>query len=140
MYDPALMDRSTASRTRQYTLDEARALVPGIRGVLLQLAVERRRHTAAQAALAALDRQPGAHDGAARGRHEAEMDAAREAIGALLAHFEELGVELRDAESGLVDIPTRRDGEPAWFCWRLADPELAYWHTTREGFASRRPL
>jgi hypothetical protein len=117
MYDPALMDRTAPSRTRQYTLDEARALVPGIRAVLLQLAIERRRHADAQ-----------------------NIDAAREAIGALLGHLEEMGVQLRDAESGLVDIPTRRDGEPAWFCWRLADPELAYWHTTREGFASRRRL
>lgn len=140
MYDPALMDRTAASRTRQYTLDQARALVPSIRALLLQLALERRRHIDAQAAHAALDRQPGGRDDAVRERHERDMDAARQAIGALLGHLEELGVQLREVESGLVDIPTRRGGEPAWFCWRLADPELAYWHTTREGFASRRRL
>ena len=47
---------------------------------------------------------------------------------------------VRDLESGLVDFPTVRDGEPAWLCWRLDDPDLGWWHTTREGYASRRPL
>lgn len=94
-----------------YSVDEARALLPEIRGTLLALAVERRR------------------TGEARG------DAM-----ALLEHLESLGVMVRDLDAGLVDIPTVRDGEPAWLCWRLSDPELAWWHTTSEGFTSRRPL
>ncbi|HSK93845.1 MAG TPA: DUF2203 domain-containing protein [Candidatus Angelobacter sp.] len=96
---------------RSYTEQEARALLPQVRAVLLQLAVERRR------------------DG-----------GSSENVEALVAHLDDLGVVLRDVEAGLVDFPTVRDGEPAWLCWRLADPDLAYWHTTREGFSSRRPL
>ena len=57
----------------------------------------------------------------------------------LLAHLETMGAVVRDLESGLVDIPTERDGEPVWFCWRLGDPELAFWHSTSEGFANRKP-
>jgi hypothetical protein len=49
-------------------------------------------------------------------------------------------VVVRDLDAGLIDIPTVREGQPAWLCWRLADPELGYWHTTREGFSTRRPL
>ena len=47
---------------------------------------------------------------------------------------------VRDLDAGLVDIPTLREGELAWLCWRLSDPELGYWHTTREGFSTRQPL
>ena len=43
-------------------------------------------------------------------------------------------------DEGLIDVPTLRDGERAWLCWKLSDRELGHWHTTREGFASRRPL
>jgi hypothetical protein len=50
-----------------------------------------------------------------------------------------MGVQVRDLERGLVDIPTERDGAPAWLCWQLSDAELAYWHSTTEGFASRKP-
>jgi hypothetical protein len=99
-----------------YSLEEARGLVPEVRAVLLALAMERRR----------LGHAP-----------PAEL---REATAGLLAHLESLGVELRDLDEGLVDIPTVRDGELAWFCWRLADPQLGWWHTTREGFAARRPV
>jgi hypothetical protein len=101
-----------ASPQRFYSVDEARALLPQVRAILLQLAVERRRL---------------GEDG-------------REQMLALLEHLNGLGVVLRDVEMGLVDFPTLRDGEPAWLCWRLADPDLAHWHTTREGYTSRRPL
>ena len=98
-----------------YSPDEARALLPQVRSTLVQLAIERQRD----------------------GR---EADEARAGMLALLQHLESLGIVVRDLEAGLVDFPTVRDGEPAWLCWRLSDPDLAFWHTTREGFASRRPL
>ena len=101
-----------AHRERVYGVEEARALLPQVRAILLQLALERRRGDDARAA---------------------DMLA-------LLEHLNGMGVVLRDIETGLVDFPTIRDGEPAWLCWCLADPDLAFWHTTREGFASRRPL
>lgn len=124
-----------------YTLDEARALLPEIRATLLQLALERRRYAEAHATL----HGPSAEDGdssesAAPRSAPAELAAVRDGMRALMEHLEARGVQVRDLDEGLVDIPTIRDGEPAWFCWRLADPQLAFWHTTREGFSSRRPL
>jgi hypothetical protein len=121
-----------------YTVDEARALLPQVRATLIQLAIERRR---ADDAHAALHRQLGtdpAHR--ARRRLEAETGERRARVRALLDHIESLGVVVRDLETGLVDFPTLRAGERAWLCWRLDDPQLAFWHTSREGYASRRPL
>ena len=94
-----------------YTVDEARALVPLVRSALLQLAVERQRD-----------------------------DPSIDDVRALLEHLDSLGIVVRDVTDGLVDFPTVRDGEPAWLCWKLSDGELGYWHSTREGFASRQPL
>jgi hypothetical protein len=96
---------------RSYTPDEARALLPVVRSTILQVASLRRR-----------------------------PDVSAEELSALLEFLNSHGVVVRDIDTGLVDFPTVRDGEPAWLCWRLEDPDLAYWHTTREGFASRRPL
>ena len=101
-----------ADAERFYTVEQARALLPQVRAILLQLAVA---------------------------RHEAERVNAGDVL-ALLEHLNGLGVVLRDIDAGLVDFPTLRDGEPAWLCWRLEDPALEHWHTTREGFASRKPL
>ena len=126
-----------------YTLEEAHALVPQLRATLVALAVERRLADASHLELhrrlrvgAGGRRDPPAD----QDQLEADADEQRARVRGLLDHLESLGVVLRDLEAGLVDIPTRRNGRRAWLCWRLDDPELAYWHTTREGFGSRRPL
>lgn len=123
-----------------YTVDEARTLLPQVRGTLLQLAIERRRADTAHAELHRRLRAAG--DGGAPGSEELEATTSelRARVRDLLDHLESLGVVVRDLDAGLVDIPTVRDGELAWLCWRLSDPELAWWHTTSEGFSSRRPL
>lgn len=115
MSDPSTTIEKPMTTRPSYTADQARALLPQVRSTLLQLAIERRRSGA-------------------------PSDDARAGMLALLEHLESLGVVVRDLEAGLVDFPTTRDGEPAWLCWRLSDPDLAFWHTTREGFSSRRPL
>ena len=123
-----------------YTLDEARQLVPQVRAVLLQLAVLKSRQDDAHIALHSLLSSNGdpAHAGEAD-RHERDIREIGDDMRALLEHLAELGVQLRDLEMGLVDFPGERDGEPIWLCWRLSDPELAYWHGTDEGYASRKP-
>ena len=124
-----------------YSLDEARALLPEIRATLLQLAFERRRYAEAHAMLHDQSGDDGDSDERLVSRPaQAELQAVRDGMHALMEHLEARGVQVRDLDEGLVDIPTTRDGEPAWFCWRLSDPELAFWHTTREGFANRKPL
>jgi hypothetical protein len=123
-----------------YTLDEARLLLPQIRGTLLQLAIERRRADASHDELHRRLRHGANGDPADQARLEATTEELRARVRDLIDHLESLGVVIRDLDAGLVDIPTVRDGEPAWLCWRLADPELGFWHTTREGFSTRRPL
>jgi len=125
-----------------YTLEEARELLPRIRSVLLQLATERHRYEVAHAAMHEQMRGNGdpVQGGEQLRRQEVLSAEVQEGMDALISHLESLGIQLRDLENGLVDIPTQREGQPAWFCWRLADPELAFWHTTREGFANRKPL
>jgi hypothetical protein len=126
--------------TPTYTVEGARALLPQVRAVLLQLAVERHRadasHFELHQALEAADAGPDE----VRRRLEADAAEHRAQSQALLQHLTSLGVVVRDLETGLVDFPTIRDGEPAWLCWRLDDPDLGWWHTTREGYASRRPI
>jgi hypothetical protein len=123
-----------------YTVDEARALLPQIRATLLQLAIERRRADASHDELHRRLRREGNADPADHARLEATTEELRTRVRDLLDHLESFGVVVRDLDAGLIDIPTVREGQPAWLCWRLADPELGYWHTTREGFSTRRPL
>jgi len=125
---------------RSYTIDEANAIVPQVRAVLLQMAVEQRRLDASHADMhRQLDANGDPTAAAEAGRREAEVADIREGMRTLLLHLAELEVELRDIEMGLVDFPGERDGEAVWLCWRLADPRVAFWHRTDEGYATRRP-
>ena len=130
----------TADADLRYTFDEARALVPRLRSTLIAVAMEERRLAAAHGALHLHLQGNGAPGHAAEtGRLEREVTTIREGMRALLAEFDGLGVVVRDLEMGLLDIPGERNGERVWLCWRLSDPELAWWHTPREGYTSRRP-
>lgn len=125
---------------RIYTIDEANALIPEVRAVLLQLAVQQRRLDASHAEMhRQLDANGGPEGAVAAGRQEAETADIREGMRTLLLHLSEMAVELRDLEMGLVDFPGERDGQPVWLCWRLADARVAFWHPTDEGYATRRP-
>jgi hypothetical protein len=125
---------------RTYTIEEANALVPQVRAILLQIAVEQHRLEAAHAEMHRQLSEDGDPEAArAASRSEAEVTEISEGIHSLMEHLAALGVQLRDSEMGLVDFPGQRDGKPVWLCWRLADPEVAHWHTSAEGFASRKP-
>lgn len=61
----------------------------------------------------------------------------------LKSEIEELarrGILLRDPETGLVDFPSEREGEPVYLCWRLGEDHVGHYHGERGGFSGRRPL
>lgn len=125
---------------KRYTIDEANALLPAVRAILLQLAVERRRYAEAHTALHGLLRGNGdpAHADEVT-RHEETVAGIQSGMEALAEHLAHLGVELRDLETGLLDFPGERGGEPVWLCWRLSDPAVVFWHTRSEGYTNRKP-
>jgi hypothetical protein len=52
----------------------------------------------------------------------------------------ELGVELKDYRTGLIDFPCWMGEREVCLCWRLGEPELAHWHEVDAGFAGRQKL
>ena len=50
------------------------------------------------------------------------------------------GIEVKSAEEGLLDFPTYIEDAPAYWCWRVGEPEIEWWHTRDAGFAGRRPI
>jgi len=129
-----------AGPSRRYTIDEANALIPQVRAVILQLAVEQRRLDEAHGAmLRHLEGNGDPRSGAEADRLERHTTEIAEGMRTLVGVLEEMGVQLRDVQMGLVDFPGERDGEPVWLCWRLADAAVAFWHGTDEGYASRKP-
>ena len=57
-----------------------------------------------------------------------------------VVRIDELGVTLRDIESGLIDFPALVTGRQVWLCWRLGEGDIASWHELSTGFEGRQPL
>jgi hypothetical protein len=101
----------------QFTRSEAEALLPRVRPLLEDLRRRKRTYDARPSAPLASE------------------------IEALFRELQELGVEVKDIESGLVDFRTDRNGEEVYLCWRLGEGDrIAWWHTLDGGFRARRPL
>lgn len=119
---------------REFTPEEADALIPEL---TTSLPVLREARQVVFRAGEQVTRHARHNGGGAPGKEYWE------ALSMLRRHLErlnELGVILRDPETGLVDFPSTRDGHEVFLCWRLGEPRVGYWHGGHSGFAGRRPL
>ena len=117
-----------------YTVEEANALLPYLAPTLVELRekfelAEVARENVAQAA---------AGNGWSEKRERWSETMAR--VAELMERLSEWEIELRDVATGLVDFPATVHGEEAYLCWRLGEPEVAWYHSRSEGFGGRRRL
>ena len=72
------------------------------------------------------------------GQLGSQVDEISSRIEGYLRELEELGIELRDLETGSVDFPTIMNGLPAFLCWRLGEQDVSWWHAANTGYADRQ--
>ena len=70
----------------------------------------------------------------------AEVQQASTELVAVVEELQELGVQVKDLDRGLVDFPCLHRGREVLLCWELGEDEVAYWHGLEEGYAGRKPL
>jgi hypothetical protein len=122
-----------------FTIQEANALLPSVRGILARIQRAHRelslyRDDARKAAEAAEQGGGGIDAGVAYATVLTEMTTQ-------MSELETLGVQLKDFERGLVDFPSLRDGRVVLLCWQMGEgDELEWWHDVDAGFAGRTPL
>jgi hypothetical protein len=57
-----------------------------------------------------------------------------------VARIDELGITLREIETGLIDFPALASGRQIWLCWRLGEGPIEFWHELGDGFGGRQLL
>jgi len=119
-----------------FTVDEANALLPQLRPLLLRLQ-EAQRSLSDGGLLERLRSAAAGNGGGAAAR--AVMETGDE-FGRISAEIERFGVVVRDASTGLVDFPAEREGAPIYLCWRVEEDEVGHWHDRDSGFMGRQPL
>ena len=122
---------------KHFTIEEARALMPGLRKLFEKVHAARDR-------MRELDFELGQAFMASGGDFGGEkvMGLAR-AISALhdaLMAIADVGVQVKDLERGLVDFPAWRDGKEVFLCWELDEKDIGHWHELETGYGSRKKL
>jgi hypothetical protein len=71
-----------------------------------------------------------------------QMEAQRLAkdIESYIAELAELGVICKGMNIGLVDFRGQLDGREIFYCWKLGEPSVMFWHETDAGFVVRQRL
>jgi hypothetical protein len=127
-----MADEETSERL--FTVEEADELVPELTAPLERIRAS--RQVVLEGGRAVAD-SAAANGGGERGKEYWEaLRALRKDVEAVL----ELGVVLRDPETGLIDFPARREGHDVFLCWRLGEERVMFWHSTDTGFGGRKPL
>lgn len=63
-----------------------------------------------------------------------------DSLRASVIEIQDLGVEVKDLDMGLVDFPALRNGRTVYLCWMVDEPQIDFWHELDAGIAGREPL
>jgi hypothetical protein len=151
--------------TRFFDLDEANGTLPEVRTILEGLRDERaelirlrdkvverqapedaQTETPTEANVGATSRpsEPAERDGNPTHAEvrvlRLRMQGVIDQMQAGVARIDELGITLREIETGLIDFPALATGRQIWLCWRLGEGDIAWWHELGDGFSARRLL
>jgi hypothetical protein len=57
-----------------------------------------------------------------------------------IAELNDLGVICKGMDTGLVDFRGQIDDRDVYYCWKLGEPSVMYWHEIDAGFVGRQRL
>jgi hypothetical protein len=122
---------------KHFTLEEARALLPELRSIFQD--AHRRRDIVLQTdtELGEDLKQTGADVG---GEKVSGLLMDMLQLNVQLRRLQDMGVQIKDFERGLVDFPHIRDGREVFLCWELNEDDIEFWHDIDTGYAGRERL
>lgn len=130
---------------KTFTLDEAQALLPLVEALLRRAQESKRGAEAVESQLGAMQQKIAASGGmrvdvnrVAKLRAEAEVELGR--LRETVTEIDEIGVQVKDLDSGLLDFPCQLEDEVVLLCWRMGEPAIGHWHTMESGFQGRQPV
>jgi hypothetical protein len=122
-----------------FSVEEANALLPTVRGILLRIQRAHGRLLSFQSA--AKHAAEGAEQGGGGMPDGPRYVSLLIELSSQIGELETLGVQIKDYARGLIDFPTLRDGRVVLLCWQIGEgDQIEWWHDVEAGFAGRQPL
>ena len=131
--------------SKTFTLSEAQTLLPVLEALLRKAQAAGTRAGELESEMQQLTQRiflsGGMHVNVVQAaRRRAEREKTLQEARDTLLEIDEIGVQVKDLENGLLDFPCVVDGQTVLLCWKLGEKEIGFWHTTEDGFAGRKPL
>lgn len=67
-------------------------------------------------------------------------DSSARVLKAAMERIEEIGCQVKDLETGLIDFPTLYRDREVYLCWKLGESGIRFWHHIEDGFRGRQPI
>jgi hypothetical protein len=130
---------------KTFTLDEAQSMLPLVESLLKRAIESKQAAEAMDAELTSLSRRIHLAGGmyidvAKVANQRTAMDRQVKLARETVQELDDIGVQVKDLESGLLDFPCRIDDEIVMLCWKSGEASIEHWHTVESGFKGRRPI
>ena len=130
---------------RTFTLPEAQTLIPVLDALLQRAQAAAGIATAREHSLQSLHQSIFLAGGmrvdllrvaTIKGEHEKAVEDARTTLG----EIDEIGVDVKDLHTGLLEFPFQLDEDVVLLCWTQGEPSITAWRTSDQSYDDRQPL
>ena len=127
---------------RYFSLSEANATLPLVRRVVADITsvYPKWRDLVASYELVAAQARPEWGESPEQIRLRGEIEVVARDIAAYLGELEQVGCVFKGFDQGLVDFYGKLDGRDVFWCWKVGEERIEYWHELEAGFAGRQPV
>jgi hypothetical protein len=125
-----------------FTAADANKILPLVRSIVTDVVTEfaRMRDAGRERRALEVESAGSAETRALVDSLKGEVNERSVRIDGYLRELQDLGVDVKDLERGLVDFPSQRGGRPVFLCWELGETNVTHWHGVEETYVDRRPV
>lgn len=126
---------------RIFTVEEANRTLPLVSRIVADLVREHQQweDKVREFELATVGSSPEKPDAIAE-LLQVEAQRLAKDIEGYIAELNDLGVICKGMDTGLVDFRGQIDGRDVYYCWKLGEPSVMFWHEIDAGFVGRQRL
>ena len=136
------MTNSPPSDVQVYTVEKANRALPLVRRIVDDIVAEHPvwKDLMARYELVAAGAKAEWGESGRMQELRGQIDAVAERITGYVAELEQIGVQLKGFEQGLVDFYGRHEGRLVYLCWQRGEEAVTHWHELDAGFGGRQPI
>ena len=120
---------------KYFTVEEANALLPTLEPLMKHLLTRRARASRLAQQMGETLSDVRSNIG---GMELSTLTLDFVAIERMVYQIQSYGVLLKDANAGLLDFLSQRDGRDIYLCWKYGEDKVEYFHELHTGFAGRQ--